>query len=262
MSTPATPLPVRSSATGPAVPGSGLTAPGRFGWPATLALFLVPGAACTLWALAVGPLLAAHGLPAVLAGSLSPVVPLELVLLLRLGRRATGRWGLRGIVGFRRRLPWWRLVATAAALYLAGVGLHLALDPLSTLVEDRHLGWMPDALAGDTAGTPHTATGLLVLLLGSVLLNGLVHPLVEELYFRGWLLPRMPVAGTAAVVANAALFSLQHFWQPQLYLLVFLVQLLVQLVLVRCGDLRVPVAVHCAVNLTGGALAVAAFLAT
>lgn len=47
-----------------------------------------------------------------------------------------------------------------------------------------------------------------------VLLNGLLGPFVEELYFRGFLLPRMERLGKLAPVVNTVLFSLYHFFTP------------------------------------------------
>ena len=42
----------------------------------------------------------------------------------------------------------------------------------------------------------------------------MLGPIVEELYFRGWLLPRLERFGRCAPVLNAALFSLYHVWAP------------------------------------------------
>lgn len=44
--------------------------------------------------------------------------------------------------------------------------------------------------------------------------NGVVGPVVEELYFRGHLLPRIDRYGRWAPVLNTVLFSLYHFWTP------------------------------------------------
>jgi hypothetical protein len=38
--------------------------------------------------------------------------------------------------------------------------------------------------------------------------------LVEELYFRGYLLPRIPASRTWAPLVNVILFSLYHFFTP------------------------------------------------
>ena len=47
-----------------------------------------------------------------------------------------------------------------------------------------------------------------------MLANGIVGPVVEELYFRGYLLPRIAWLGRWAPVLNTVLFSLYHFFTP------------------------------------------------
>ena len=44
--------------------------------------------------------------------------------------------------------------------------------------------------------------------------NGVLGPVVEELYFRGYLLPRLERFGRWAPLLNVVLFSLYHFWTP------------------------------------------------
>jgi hypothetical protein len=45
-------------------------------------------------------------------------------------------------------------------------------------------------------------------------LIGIAAPVVEELYFRGFLLPRLPVSARWAPLLNVGLFSLYHFFSP------------------------------------------------
>jgi hypothetical protein len=53
-----------------------------------------------------------------------------------------------------------------------------------------------------------------VTLVAFFVINGFVGPIVEELYFRGYLLPRMERMGRWAPLVNVSLFSLYHFWSP------------------------------------------------
>ena len=47
-----------------------------------------------------------------------------------------------------------------------------------------------------------------------VLINGFLGPIVEEIYFRGYLLPRMEVFGKLAPLINTIIFSIYHFFTP------------------------------------------------
>jgi membrane protease YdiL (CAAX protease family) len=119
---------------------------------------------------------------------------------------------------------------------------------------------MPAALSGNTRSGGGSIGVLLTVLGATFVLNGLVAPTVEEMYFRGHILPRMPVIGWMAAVTNAALFSIQHFWQPDLYLLVFVLQLVSITVLMKLRDLRLPIILHCLVNITGSVIALVAIM--
>jgi membrane protease YdiL (CAAX protease family) len=57
-----------------------------------------------------------------------------------------------------------------------------------------------------------------VTLVGFAALNAVIGPVVEELYFRGWLLPRMSQLGRWAPLVNVVLFSLYHLWSPWQFL--------------------------------------------
>jgi hypothetical protein len=43
-----------------------------------------------------------------------------------------------------------------------------------------------------------------------------VVPIIEEIYFRGYLLPRLAHLGLWGVVLESVLFALYHFWTPWL----------------------------------------------
>ena len=60
----------------------------------------------------------------------------------------------------------------------------------------------------------YSSTVWVVTLVAFFAINGFVGPIVEELYFRGYLLPRMEWMGRWAPLVNVSLFSLYHFWSP------------------------------------------------
>jgi len=55
---------------------------------------------------------------------------------------------------------------------------------------------------------------LTLILVLNFIFNGFFGPLVEELYFRGFLLPRMKMFGKLAPLVNVILFSVYHFFTP------------------------------------------------
>ena len=74
---------------------------------------------------------------------------------------------------------------------------------------------------------------------------------MEELYFRGYLLPRLPVAGWSAIPVSAALFSMQHYWQPWNWLVIFGLQLGLTTLVVRLRCVRLGIVMHILTNSLG-----------
>ncbi|WP_238018579.1 CPBP family intramembrane glutamic endopeptidase [Dactylosporangium sp. AC04546] len=230
----------------------------RFGWPATLALHLLPSAATFAVAMALGPVMRSLDLPPQFALTLAfafVLTPIELAVLFH----ATGARSVRDLfrsLPFQRKLPLRLYAITIPSLIAVAVGLVMLLEPLERAIRSAYpSSWL---LPEDSTAFP-TAT-MVATLLFALLVDGLVNPAVEELYFRAHLLPRLPVRGALAVATSAALFAAQHYWQPEKFLFIFLAQLLLTAVMVRLNSIRLSIAVHCASNSLAILLALAAVL--
>jgi uncharacterized protein len=218
-----------AEATTPPPAGSNLAPPAsthvtaeqhRIAW--SVLLHLLPGAALTIFIVLAAPVVRDLGFPAVFAlfvGIPLVIVPIELGILLGHARRTTGTFSLRRTVVYRERVAGRRLVPLVAALFAwFTVFLVLATAVLDEWIAARFFGWIPDAIlqfsmvqeAGESAPT-HVVVALLIV---AFVFNGVVGPVTEELYFRGFLLPRIDRLGRWAPVLNTVLFSLYHFWTP------------------------------------------------
>ncbi len=190
----------------------------QLGLPKLLVFFLVPGALMTVAFLAIAPFIETVGFPpiaALLVAILVVLVPIELGVLLRAGRGHAD--GIRSVVPYRRPMPirdWLWLVPVLVVAAFIGFGLSMAIEPT---VIDNLFGWLPDwfvrPIDPDRVGD-YSREAWLLTLGAYFVLNGFVGPIVEELYFRGYLLPRMEWMGRWAPLVNVSLFSLYHFWSP------------------------------------------------
>ncbi len=186
--------------------------------PTLLALFLVPGALMTVAFVMIAPFIETAGFPpiaALLVAILVVLVPIELGVILRAGRGHEQR--IRSVVPYRRPLPlrdWLWLLPLLVVAAFVGFGLSMAFEPA---VIDGLFGWLPDWFVRpvdvDRIGE-YSREVWLVTLAAYFVLNGFIGPIVEELYFRGYLLPRMEWMGRWAPLVNVSLFSLYHFWSP------------------------------------------------
>jgi CAAX protease family protein len=185
-----------------------------------LGLHLIPGALITVFFFLTAPAIIHAGYPALMSlwlAILLILIPFELGFLAYQGKKLNGRYSLEGVVLFRECIPTWQFVSLIAALVVWGglaFGLLTAIDNVFVQGMDNWLpSWsLPENLIGDPDQYSKSAFALTVFL--GFLLNGFAGPFVEELYFRGYLLPRIPSSTQWAPLINVLLFSLYHFFSP------------------------------------------------
>jgi hypothetical protein len=114
----------------------------------------------------------------------------------------------------------------------------------------HHLfAWIPVKflLSWESPGQAHTAK--LIGLFEGLLLGGLVGPIAQECYFRGFLLPRLSRLGQWSVVLNAGLFTLYHVWAPWQMVTRFLFLAPLIYAVWRTRDIRIAIWFQCFGNI-------------
>ena len=217
----------------------------------SIMLHLLPGAVLTGFVLLTAPVLSPA--LALFAGIAVVTAPMELGYLAFYAHRTTGSWSPLKAVAYRSKLPLGRLVALGVALATWFLALVLPWNAfLDAWLADHLFGWMPSALTDmastDSGGDAPTGLSLAALMFVLWLLNGLLGPVTEELYFRGHLLPRIERFGGWAPVINTALFSLYHFWSPWQVVVRFAGFLPMSWVAWRKRSVFVSMAAHITVN--------------
>lgn len=215
----------------------------------SVALHLLPGVAVTLGYLAVGPRLHEAGIPpevGVLLAFVVVMAPVTVWHLRRAARRGETPVAYRGRLTRRQAWLWVPLLTLWSFLAWA------LITPLEHALSAVWLAWLPDWFHGLSAGpAAYSPNGLRFALGISLVVNGLLAPVVEEVYFRGYLMPRLGRLGAWAPVASTVLFTVYHFWQPMNLLKIAVAMLPWIYVTWRIQRLRVAIAVHMAINLLG-----------
>ena len=162
----------------------------------------MPGALIVaVYLLFAEPLVNAIGYPSFLAWAIALVVVLAPVQLglLWLGRMRTGRFSLRAAVAYLDKpIPRGKITAIIAGLIVWMTVVSLALTPLDNLVFEWFFRWIPFEGAGGSATTyldGYAQPVLVITMLVCLPLTGFTLPLIEEFYFRGFLLPRISHLG-------------------------------------------------------------------
>ena len=229
--------------------------------PFVLALHLAPGLLIFAFYRLASPIFVAASLPpkfALLAGFALAGLPLQVYLL----SRATGGHSPRAIwalLPFRERLPRWQFALLIALLFLWAVLVTSLLGP-STAAIKAFLAQHAPFLVTSTSGTQSARSIVLGMLVFKLVVDGLITPVVEESYFRGLLLPSMSRLGAWGPLANAVLFTVGHFWQPENYPAIFCYSLALAYVAWWKRNFLMGLVTHALLNTLGTLAALAALL--
>jgi membrane protease YdiL (CAAX protease family) len=170
-------------------------------------------------------------------------------ILWYLGWKRNGRLSLQGVVLLRQRVPAGRMLLLVISLFVWATLVFLFLGKWLTGALLPAFEWMPSTLrfmTDDVSAFPR-GVALATWTLGLVGAAWLA-PFVEELYFRGFLLPRMPVSPTWSPVANAILFSAYHFWSPWQILTRTVAVAPMNFAVLKNRSIWVSVFTHCLLN--------------
>ena len=182
---------------------------------------LLPGICILVAFVVLAPILDRLALPSTMALFIvigCVLVPVELGILLYQGKKLSGGFTLKDVVLYREPLPKKQYIGYGIILFIwLMLILMVVFTPVDNFIAERLFFWLPDwffiaKIIENFDQYPQSV--ILVTATLGVVFNGLVGPVVEELYFRGYLLPRISRYGKWAPLLNATLFSVYHIFSP------------------------------------------------
>ncbi len=226
--------------------------PPKYGWRRTLVVNFAPGIFTVAATLSIAPMLKMLGWPPIVGYTIAIalVTVFEVAYLRRYARRTTGSSKLSGALSLRRRMPKKRVAIYSLGFVAMTAALAAVLAPLMNAVADATT-WLPDNLSpglesGDVATYGHLA--IILALLANWTIDAVVNPIVEELYWKGHLMTRLPVSGILQPILLGLLFATEHFWQPADFLLVVVAQVAISIHAWKSRSVDVAITTHLLVN--------------
>jgi membrane protease YdiL (CAAX protease family) len=215
----------------------------------SMVLHLLPGFLIGAVYFALTPILRSFGYPSITALMCSLIlglVPFELGFLLHAAKRKNGNFSLNGVVLYRTPIPTWQYFVWVPILFVVLGIIFTLMKPLDAFLQGGLFAWVPPLESGLESRYSQSA---LTITYGMVAVFGAVlAPLVEELYFRGYLLPRMGYAGKWAPLLHSFLFGLYHIWTPWMFI-TRTVGMLPIVYAVQRRNLNIAIIVHVLVNI-------------
>lgn len=183
----------------------------------SITLHLLPGLLTLAVYLLLRQPVQTAGYPSLVALNLAiliALVPYVVGVLAYLGYRRNGRLSLAGVVPYRERIsPLRYLLYVALGFGASLILIAFILDRfISAAVQTAFFGWVPVVNWGLNGG--YSKSVMIVSYVLVAVVTNICEPTVEELYFRGFLLPRMRYAGRWTVLVHSTLNGMYHLWYP------------------------------------------------
>lgn len=184
------------------------------------------------------------------------LLPVQIGYMYYLGNKKNGKLSLKGIVFFRKKMPWWQyfvfgLISGASIL----ITLFVFGTKIAEILKSSLFSWVPEWFFLSRGNVEQNGAFIeTTMWIFGLVFIALVGPLIEELYFRGFLLPRLSRYGKWAPLLNVTLFMAYHFWQPH-FLLTGIIGMtpLVYIVWWK-RNIYLGIGVHCFLNTLGWAV--------
>jgi uncharacterized protein len=218
----------------------------------SVVLHLLPGALGTVGYVFLAPILLENGYPAILALLIAAGVitlPFQIGYLLFQRRNANEQ----PVIALRESLPKWQYIVFPLGMVIWGFLASGALSMLDVLLARAWFSWLPDwffAFGVDQFNVFSRESLILTFWIG-LIVNGFAGPVIEELYFRGYLLPRLSGSRNWLPLIHISLFSVYHFWSPwQIFSRIIWLLPWVYIVW-RKQNIYLMMIAHCAANTLG-----------
>ena len=238
----------------------------------SIVLHLFPGILAVLFYIPLAQYFWQNNIPIVLAlyvVLIVIVIPLELGIILYSSKNKTetmqnfdNQMKLPSIIKNTKKN------STKITILLSFVSLFWAV--LIMGVADKALGvsdwilqnwfqWLPEYFdfSGVYIHPEQYSTGILVLvIILSLIFGAIIGPFIEEIYFRGFLMPRLVENKWFSPILSAVLFALYHFWTPWMIPMRILAIFPMIFLVWWKKDIKIGIYSHIALNLVGDVILV------
>jgi uncharacterized protein len=183
------------------------------------------------------------------------IIPFEIAVVMITSKKEYGKFGLKAALANHEPLPVWQIILIGFISFAWAGVIFAVLQPIeNSLLLHSVFRFVPDYLRSTeffsqlaTFPRPLIAVTCVV----NLIFNGFIGPIVEELYFRGYLMSGMTRFGKAAPLLVAILFSVYHLFTPWEIITRIVGFTPLHYIAWKKKNLVIGMLTHCACNLAG-----------
>lgn len=185
--------------------------------PKSVFLHLFPGMLIILFFIIFTPIVKKLGFPVMMASSLAVIfimIPIQIRIMVRQVKKQRGS-SIMDLIPYREKVPVWQLFIILIPLLVWTSFIFDLFIPFDQYLLDHVFSFLPEwFVISDDDFSQYSRIALLLTWVTGIIVNGFLGPITEELYFRGYLLPRISRFGNWSVLMNIVLFSVYNFFSP------------------------------------------------
>lgn len=221
-----------------------------------LVLIFIPTSLLTIAYFAIGHL--QERVPSQLLFFLLALVllfPIELGILLKASKKEYGYYSVKSAFSNHRKLKWWVILFYGSLLWAFAGLMSIIIVPLENMLFAPLTGQLTDLLPtyfhwNNISQLKQFPDSILLLTcIMYFILNGLIGPIIEEMFFRGYLTSKISRYGKYAPLIITVLFSLYHFWLPFNNIFRFIVFYPAAYVAWKMKNIYIAIVFHCLSNM-------------
>lgn len=212
---------------------------------------LLPGIPIVVFYILVAPVLLEKGLPVAFTLCIAvPIIliPTQLLILFYHGYKKNHRLSLQDVLLYQDKSVIKNYLIYGLIIILwSGIVFAILQKPIALFFKDHIVSFLPQwMLLNEFEGsrTVLLSTIFLIMIFGNIL-----GPAVEELYFRGFLLPRIKGSDAKKMILNSFLFAFYHFWSPWDFLVRSIAVLPVAYTAVKKRNIYIGMIAHIMLNI-------------
>ena len=181
--------------------------------------------------------------------------PIEIGVILNASKKEYGSYSLKSAFSDYNKMSWWKIFIYGSLLFAFAGIMSVTIAPLENnlfaSLSNKLIQSMPVYFNWNNIEyfKQYPKDILLLTCVGYFILNVIVGPIIEELFFRGYLTSKISRYGNFAPLIITILFSLYHFWLPFNNLFRISIFLPAAFIAWRKKNIYISIVFHCMCNL-------------
>lgn len=174
----------------------------------------------------------------------------ELGYLFYVAKNEEGSFNIFNILGLKSKLKGKDFFIYSIILFVAAGILMSVSKPFTNFLLNNVFSFIPSWYNLMEDISLFSRNIIIITILVNFFIITIILPIIEELYFRGFLLTRMKWMGKYSVLVNTVLFAVYHLWSPWMIVARVVAFLPLFYWVYKKDSLKLSITVHCLANFT------------